>query len=264
MRVQLLLSAFALIVATPVFADSTIPPSTANHAAVDASAEATAEFQTWLRKARLAQSVSGRDLVELEIVARYRYFDDGGRTILDHTRIRDTSIWQQRDLGDGRLERFLGPEGAWLETPRGRMELEDDLRTEFEIYHCLRRLQLLSICAGLDGSVEPSGDDADMIWLRFERGGSLFARLGLDRQTALVEQIAYPLALMPSEDADMEPAPGDMALTLYRDHRNVDGWRLPHAAESFRGELATSTYEVVSAKPLFAEGQAPEPEMGRR
>ena len=218
------------------------------------------EAAAWIRKGRQALSPTGRDLAEIEIAADHVYFENEGQSrVSDVTRLRGSTLWQARDLAEGHLERFWGPRDAWVETSAGRQELDGPLRSQLRDYHCLRRLQLLSICDGLAAEVE-TGIAGSRQWLRFEKDGSLFARLGLDRETGLPLLVQHPESAPAGSEpvgvstatASAEQAKNELVTTVFAAYRGVDGWMVPHFVQSFRGDEPSSIYKVTGAKVEYA------------
>ena len=235
--------------------DRTLPSSRAAMASASLH-----DAEVWIRRGRSALSPAGRDFAEIEIAADYFRFQGeaeaaGQQRLSDVTRLRRSSLWQARDLEGGHLERFFGPSEAWLLTPDGKQSLDVSLRSRLEDYHCLLRLQHLSVCDGLEASVE-TGIYGRRVWLRFERDGRLFARMGLDRTTALPLLMQYPeevADLSELAEAAETSSSEELVTTVFDAYRAVDGWMVPHYVQTFRDDQPSSIYKVTDAEVTYVD-----------
>ena len=186
---------------------------------------------------RALESVSGT-LAEVEIDARYEYFEEDGTQIIeDRTRLElPGTLWQERYVDGNRLERSHGPAGAVLLGPKGPIELNEDMRQEIESYHCIRQLQFLVACPDLElkESKSPEGDRLVTAW----RGRDLFARLTFDATTGHLVTMEYPSWVL-EKSAD-----SGLTVVYYRAYRSVDGLPLPFRIETTRNGSLSSIYSV--------------------
>ncbi len=187
--------------------------------------------------ARNPEPVAGA-LAEIEIDARYEYFeDDWIQTIEDRTRLELPGVlWQERYIDGNRLERSNGPSGAMVLGPSGPIELSDAMRREIESYHCIRQLQFLVACPDLElkESKSPEGDRLVTAW----RGKELFARLTFDATSGHLVTMEYPSSVLEQD------AGSGLTMVHYRAYRTVEGLSLPHRIETTQNGTLSSIYSV--------------------
>ncbi|MEM6794167.1 MAG: hypothetical protein AAF725_09295 [Acidobacteriota bacterium] len=215
-------------------------PSSPGSGPAVSSASIARSAQPWIASGLASLSQDPRPLARIEIVADYEYYGgDGQREIRDITRIDfPSTLWQERHLEGGHVQRGIDPQRAFLKSPRGEIELADDQRRELTDYLCMRRLAFLSFCD--DFKVDIAETTSDLIWLRVSRGDENFARLALDSRTALPSRLEW----QPEDPLDEAGA----IVTHFKAYQPVDGWLLPHEVESFTEGALFYRYRVASAE----------------
>lgn len=178
------------------------------------------------------------ELAEIEIDARYEYFEDDGIQIIeDRTRLELPGVlWQERYVDGNRLERSNGPSGAIVLGPLGPIDLNEDLRQEIESYHCMRQLQFLVTCPGVElrESKNADGERTVTAW----RGRDLFARLTFHAETGTLSTMEYPSSVLARE------AGSGLTVVRYRAYQVVDSLPLPHRVETTEDGTLSSIYSV--------------------
>ncbi|MEM8931236.1 MAG: hypothetical protein AAGE94_08670 [Acidobacteriota bacterium] len=189
-----------------------------------------------LDEARLVLA-GGHDVVpqRIEIDARYHYLDDE-RVIVDRTVIEPgRRLLQERQVDGTTIRRGWSREDAFLEGPSGRIDLDQAMRDDLEIYLCRRQLDFLILCPGAEASlVATSTSDRRLIEVR--RDDHLLAELELDVESHRVTALRYPELIDRDESSDLGTAE-----VRFSEYRAVDGWMLPHHVEmSIDGEPRSS------------------------
>ena len=183
----------------------------------------------------------GHDVVpqRIEIDARYQYLDDE-RVIVDRTVIEPgRRLLQERQVDGTTIRRGWSPEDAFLEGPSGRIDLDQEMREDLEIYLCRRQLDFLILCPGAEASLVPS-PTSDRRLIEIRRDDHLLAELELDVERRRVTALRYPEAI---DDAESD---GDLgtAEVRFSEYRAVGEWTLPHHVEMTVDGEPRSSYSI--------------------
>ena len=199
---------------------------------------AATDAESILEDARLALSGS-RDStpVRVEIEAVYRYADSEqlirDRTILEPGR----RLFQEREIAGQMIRREWTPEGAFLESSLGRESLDETMRAELEAYFCLRQLELLVLCPGVEARQLASSPERLVIEIR--RAGEKFAELEIDAKSRRLAAMRYDQSL-----TEEELSSGEAEVRYFEFRDAADGWSLPHRVETTSAGALKSSYSV--------------------
>lgn len=209
-----------------------------------------------LETARRALRLDGipRQISRVEIVAEYTYLDEAAATLKDRTVMGpQRRLYQERYLEGERIERQLEDGVAFLSGPQGRVELDGEMLVLLEDYLCIRQLQFLMLCPGLDVGPRVEHPSPGLDVVQVLRGETLFAELEMDADTHRLVRLRYSSDLLnPTDEGGGERAEGGVETTEYADFRPVDGWMLPHRVSGQRNDEPSSFY-IVEAYELVAQ-----------
>ncbi|MEM8995465.1 MAG: hypothetical protein AAGF23_11820 [Acidobacteriota bacterium] len=191
-----------------------------------------------LEETRIALA-GGRDVTpdRVEIEAIYQYADDDqeirDRTVMEPGRL----LFQEREIAGETIRRSWTSQDAFIESPNGRIPLDDTMRAELETYFCLRQLELLMLCPGaVAEGVDESAEHLRVI--RVRRQGEPLADVEIDVDARRLVAIRYA----DSPDSDDPAASTEVRYSGYQ--TVAGGWTLPHRVQTLVDGKTRSSYSV--------------------